>query len=291
MKDQINHFLDQLDRSERTIGTYRWALSYFVKIVGDAELDMETYEAFLPDLRNHSPSTKRVLMSAIDGLYSFHECGDPQRMKKLKNFYIKKTGSRIINPDRDAIERVIKHCEGLQADLLDLRDRAFVLMLADSGFRISELTKVKRGDIDWKNERVVIVGKRDKQAVIRLSRRSLDALKAYLQARSEMDGNTGKPLGSLPLFAQHGNISTTKAMTPDGMRKAVKGRIKQAGIDPLAVRIHDFRHYFVTMIVLATDGNLKLAQELARHDSSTTTQGYAHLSETEKDMAYDEIFN
>jgi integrase len=73
------------------------------------------------------------------------------------------------------------------------------------------------------------------------------------------------------------------------MWKAIKGRMKEAGIDEHLVRIHDFRHYFVTMTYLAL-GDLKLSQELARHESIATTNRYAHFG-GEADKAYDEIFN
>jgi site-specific recombinase XerD len=38
-------------------------------------------------------------------------------------------------------------------------------------------------------------------------------------------------------------------------------------------------------------GNLKLAQELARHQDTSTTQLYAHLSNDELDQGYFEIFD
>ena len=73
------------------------------------------------------------------------------------------------------------------------------------------------------------------------------------------------------------------------MWKAIKDRMTEAGVDRQLVRIHDFRHYFVTMTYLAK-GNLKLSQELARHESISTTNRYAHFG-GEADIAYDEIFN
>ncbi|MGB9669476.1 MAG: tyrosine-type recombinase/integrase, partial [Anaerolineales bacterium] len=54
---------------------------------------------------------------------------------------------------------------------------------------------------------------------------------------------------------------------------------------------HSFRHYFVTTVLRGSGGNLKLAQELARHKSISVTQRYAHLSDDELDQGYDEIFN
>jgi site-specific recombinase XerC len=52
---------------------------------------------------------------------------------------------------------------------------------------------------------------------------------------------------------------------------------------------HSFRHYFVTS-VLQGSGNLKIAQELARHKNIQVTQRYAHLSNDELDKAYYEVF-
>ena len=54
---------------------------------------------------------------------------------------------------------------------------------------------------------------------------------------------------------------------------------------------HSFRHYFVTTVLRGSGGNLKMAQDLARHKNIQVTQRYAHLSEDELDKTYHEIFN
>jgi integrase len=124
-------------------------------------------------------------------------------------------------------------------------------------------------------------------------------LKAYLHARADVEPNSRTPLGSQPLFARH-DIRASKKIRPitaGGMWKAIKGapkqriigRIEEAGVERNAVRIHDFRHYFVTMTYLAK-GDLKMSQVLARHESIATTNRYAHFN-TEVAKAYDEIFN
>ena len=53
---------------------------------------------------------------------------------------------------------------------------------------------------------------------------------------------------------------------------------------------HSFRHYFVTNVLNKT-GNLKIAQEFARHSTVNVTQRYAHLTDRELDDTYDDIFN
>lgn len=285
MNEKAEKYLSTLDRSVNTIKAYRWALHYYFNVVDS--LSDEAYEKFLVSLNGYKPSTKSIMKAAVMGLYEFCEAGDLARRVKLNKHYTRKVKTKPVSFDRDAVEKIISHCDTLTGDLMELRDRAFVLTLADSGFRISELTGLTRGDIDWREERVAIVGKGEKSAVVRLSKRSVKSLQDYLHARQEFDGSSGKPIGSLPLFAQHGNVGRIKPMSIGGMRKAIRARMKEAGA---RVRIHDFRHYFVTMAVMAT-GSLKVAQELARHESTVTTNRYAHYADTELDKTYDKIFN
>jgi integrase/recombinase XerC len=281
-------FLETLGRTANTKKTYRNALEQYFGIVGD-NLSDEAYKKFMTAIRKHSPSTKRIYSTAVNELFKFGDIGNPAYRDKLNEHFIEPARITNVIFDRDGIEKIITYCDTLQGDLIQLRDRAFVLTLADSGFRISELAGLKRGDIDWKERRVFLADAKGGQpALVRLSERSVAALQKYLKARAQLDGASGKPLNSLPLFAQHGRINKIKPMTIDGMRNAIKDRMKEAGAE---VRLHDFRHYFVTMVVIATEGNMKVAQTLARHKSIGMTQRYTHYAETEIDQQYDTIFN
>lgn len=300
MTIQIDEFLSSLNRKKTTIVTYRYALRRFVEVVGvNAELNTETYIKFLKSIKNLSPSTNRIWRTAVLKFYAFCKAGNWAELEEATEHYTRKPGKRIVNFNREAVEKVVAYCEflngsssdSLRSRLETLRDRAFVLTLADTGLRISEACSLKRGDIDWLEQRAIIIGKGDKQAVVRFSNRSIQALKDYLHARSAVDPNSRIPLASQPLFARHDIRASKKIrpITPGGMWKAIKDRMTEAGVDRHTVRIHDFRHYFVTMTYLAK-GNLKLSQELARHESIATTNRYAHFG-SETDVAYDEIFN
>lgn len=292
LKIEMKRFLDTLDRSPRTILTYHNSLEQFVYAIGEnAELTTESYTIFLASLKSKSPSTQRVYTTAVLKFYAFCKAGDLAELKEATAHSTRKAGKRIVNFNREAVEKVIQYIASLNGDLEALRDRAFVLTLVDTGLRISEACSLKRSDIDWMEQRAIIIGKGDKQAVVRFSNRSIEALKAYLHARSGVEPNSRKPLGSQPLFARH-DIRASKQVRPitaGGMWKAIKSRIEEAGVERSAVRIHDFRHYFVTMTYLAKR-DLKLSQILARHESISTTNRYAHFG-SEADAAYDEIFN
>ena len=299
IKTTINNFLNTLDRAPKTIFAYRNALHQFLNVVGeDAELNTATYIRFLVSLQNKSPSTQRVYISAVLKFYTFCRAGNWTELQNATQHYRRKSAKRIVRFNRESVEKVIVYCESLNGEassslstkLEALRDRAFVLTLADTGLRISEACSLKRGDIDL-DERRGIIGISDNKDVIRFSERSIRALREYLLARSPVEPNSRQLLGSQPLFARH-DIRASKKIRPitsGGMWKAIKDRITEAGVDRSMVRIHDFRHYFVTRIYL-TKKDLKLSQELARHKSISTTYRYAHLG-SEVDTSYEEIFN
>ena len=283
-------------RSPRTYSTYHQAMKHFTAIVGpEAPLTADTYAEFLRGLGDLSPATQATYKTAALGLYTYYaENGGDVNLLALKaaaRRYVKKKGQRLPQFDREAIDQVINYAKSLRGDLISLRDRAFILTLADTGLRVSEACSLRRGDIDWNEKHAMVIGKGDKQGVVRFSNRSLDAIKDYLASRTKLDGDTGRPLTALPLFARHDKKSGKRVLkvSSNGIWYAIKERIREAGVSPDAVRIHDFRHYFVTMVYLAT-GDLKAAQELARHSDSKTTSLYAHLG-GKIDEIYDDVFN
>ena len=139
--------------------------------------------------------------------------------------------------------------------LRDLRDRAFLLTLADTGLRVHEACKLRRGDLDWNEGRANIIGKGDREAVVRFSRRSLASLRDYLAARQKLDGASGRAIPSLPLFARHdkGAGKKVKPITTATGRNIVSQRVQEAlGAEAVGtITPHSFRHYFVTTVLRA----------------------------------------
>jgi integrase len=263
-------------------------------------------------LKNFSSATERLYLTAVAGFYEFvaaERLADINlpRLRLLIRQRARRPGIRLPQFPAEDIERVLgfmsdpanlvvrpgSDADAENARLREIRDRAFLLTLADTGLRVHEACALRRGDIDWNEGRAVIIGKGDKQAVVRFSTRSMKALKDYLALRSSLDGGSGRPLSSLPLFARHdkGAGKKVKPITTTTGRNIVTERVIQILGKEAEGKItpHSFRHYFVTT-VLRGSGNLKLAQELARHSNIQVTQRYAHLSDDELDKGYYEIF-
>ena len=317
--DTMNAYLDtiRLSRSEHTASTYRNALNSFratlanhgypVKGTQIAEISEDAIAWFAADLKAYSPATERLYLTAVSGYYEYLVAErlvdlNLPRVHLLIRQRARRPGVRLPQFPRNDIETVIEYAKNIDLTIYDnehlklqaLRDRAFLLTLADTGLRVHEACKLRRGDIDWNEGQAIITGKGNKQAVIRFSDRSLKVLKEYLNARATLDGASGRPLTSLPLFARHDRRAgkKVKPITTRTGQNIINQRVKEAlGKDAVGtITPHSFRHYFVTTVLLAS-GNLKLAQELARHSNIAITQRYAHLSNDELDRGYHEIFN
>lgn len=318
--DSVASFLDGVRqaRSPNTARTYANALRSFQQALRRESVDpgsvacSEASEAWLgafaSALKTYSPATERLYLAAARAWYEYlaaeglAEVNLP-RLQQIIRQRARRPGQRLPQFPREAIERILSFAQQLPdsgdkdpaSHLRRLRDRAFLLTLADTGLRVHEACGLRRGDIDWHEARALLIGKGNRQAVVRFSRRALSALRDYLAARAAADGASGRPLAALPLFARH-DKGTGRRVAPISTatgRAIVHVRSAEALGEPMSgiITPHAFRHYFVTAVLRGSGGNLKLAQELARHRSITVTQRYAHLADDELDRGYAEIFD
>jgi integrase/recombinase XerC len=314
----ISKYLDtvRMARSVNTGRAYTNGMRLFSTVLKDMNIDedhspvtilTEDAGSWMADaLKDFSPATEQLYLAATIRFFEYlaaERLADINlpRLRLLLRQRTRRPGQRLPQFPRNEIESILEYVNMFTNGLSDnpaerlraLRDRAFLITLADTGLRVHEACNLRRGDIDWNEGRAVIIGKGDKQAVVRFSNRSLSALKEYLTERALLDGGSGRPLSSLPLFARHdkGAGKKVKPITTTTGRNIVSERVQQALGKNAEGRItpHSFRHYFVTTVLRAS-GNLKLAQELARHASIQVTQRYAHLSDDELDKGYHEIF-
>ena len=315
----ISGYIDtvRLARSENTARTYANALNFFTQVLdvrnispSETPISAISEDALtwtIAALKVYAPTTERLYLAALTGFYTYLDADrladvNMSRVKQIIRLRARKPGQRLPQFPREDIDTIIKAVDDYtQPSVKDekqrlraLRDRAFIITLADTGLRVHEICELRRGDVDWNEGRAIIIGKGDKQAVIRFSSRSMRSLKDYLAARQKLDGSSGRPLPSLPLFARHdrGAGKKVKPITTATGRNIIKDRVREILGEEAVGKItpHSFRHYFVTTVLRAT-GNLKMAQELARHSNISVTQRYAHLSNDELDRGYYEIFD
>ncbi|MCE5208912.1 MAG: tyrosine-type recombinase/integrase [Chloroflexi bacterium] len=319
IQQAIQGFLDSLNgsRSANTARTYANGMGLYKIVLADNGIDIEstpiielsedTILWLIADMKFLAPTTERLYLTSVTQFFEYLSAGqlaniNLSRIKLLIHQRARRPGVRLPQFPVTAIKTVLAHAEQLNTvpvedeieKLRNLRDRAFLITLADTGLRVHEACGLRRGDIDWNESKAVVLGKGNREDVVRFSKRALEAIQLYLKSRAELDGASGRPLSSMPIFARHdkGVGKRINAMTTATGRNIVAQRVKEA-LGPEAagtITPHSFRHYFVTTVLKAS-GNLKMAQALARHQNIAVTTRYAHLNDDELDRGYYEIFD
>lgn len=163
---------------------------------------------------------------------------------------------------------------------LGLRDRAILETLYATGLRVSELVGLRIHDVVEGVDEITVVGKRDKQRVVLLGSRAMDALSAYISVgRPKLAAKAQIPPDALFL----GRLGT--AITARSVGRIVDKYVEQVS-GTLKISPHTLRHSFATHL-MNHGADLRSVQELLGHENVTTTQIYTHVSRERLKEVYD----
>jgi integrase/recombinase XerC len=217
-------------RSEKTAKAYNNALETFFNMLAKQELDVsiipvdQLREVSISDFVSYinalSPSTESLYLQVIKNFFEFLNAENlatinvsqvrmlirqrTRRPKVQTSDYPEEDIICIINSMQKISENLTSDSDYSKTSLLrDARDSALILTLADTGLRVEEVCKLKVGDMDWRNHRIVLVGRGKKQSLIRFSTRAMSSVRLYLDLRSDLDTRAGTSLTELPLYARH----------------------------------------------------------------------------------------
>ena len=170
----------------------------------------------------------------------------------------------------------------------ELRDRAILEVLYSCGLRVSELTGLNWEDVDPNLEVLRVKGKGQKERIVPIGRKALDALSQYRTEIPALLGNNYQPASldgsagqARPIFLnQRGG-----RLTPRSVARLVAGRAKQCGLVH-KISPHALRHTFATHL-LDAGADLRAIQELLGHSSLSSTQKYTHVNLDRLTQVYD----
>ena len=157
------------------------------------------------------------------------------------------------------------------------RDRAILELLYSSGLRLSELTGLNCGDVDMQGATVHVTGKGNKDRIIPVGRKALQALRQWYQSRVQLAAADEKAL----FVSNRGT-----RISPRSVQARVTHWARHQGIDA-KVYPHLFRHSFATHL-LESSHDLRAVQELLGHANISTTQVYTHLDFQHLAQIYDQ---
>lgn len=159
------------------------------------------------------------------------------------------------------------------------RDRAMVDLLYASGLRVTELIKLRVGDVDLSSGVVRVTGKNNKQRLVPVGRAALASIEAYL-AGERAALLKGRVSPYLFVTARGG------ALTRQAFWKLLRSRGTAAGA---AKRVHPhmLRHTFATHL-LEGGADLRSVQAMLGHADIGTTQIYTHVMRSRLRKVIDE---
>lgn len=151
-------------------------------------------------------------------------------------------------------------------DFESLRNKLIIELFYSTGVRRSELINIKITDIDFVNETVKVLGKRNKERFIPLLKSVQKSLIKYLEMRNKNETNS-----SYLFITKKGKIiyDTLVYRVINNYFSSVSSKVKKSP--------HILRHSFATHL-LNEGADLNSVKELLGHSSLASTQVYTHSS-------------
>ena len=284
-QDQIKDYLDELQYQRRlskhTLSNYQRDLFAFADYCEQAYAD-ELNE--WPDIlsahirqfisKRHqqglAPSSLQRNLSSVRSFFNYLLKQGIVKNNPAKGITAPRSGRHLPHVlDVDQTSRLMEI--ETSNDILAIRDKAILELFYSAGLRLTEL--VQLNIIDYKENKVRVLGKGNKQREVPVGKQAQRALSQWLGRRSELlsSETESKEDSERALFlGKRGS-----RISPRTIQKRMSDWAIKQGID-IHVHPHMLRHSFASHI-LESSGDLRAVQELLGHSDISTTQIYTHL--------------
>ena len=275
LQDYLEYCQYRKELDNKTVKAYRIDLRQYFEFVGECDLDKNWIERYITNLhKNFRQKTVKRKIASVKAFYNFLEDEEliqenPFRKIKVK---FKETSELPKILPREEIEQLL---QSMYTDLKIrkkkeksiLRDIAVVETLFATGARVSEISNIKKENINLNTGVIRIMGKGGKERYILIGERSvLELLKRYYEQNYENIKQSGY------FFVNRDG----ERFSEQSIRLMIKRYAKNAGIER-NITPHMFRHSFATYLI--EEGvDISCVQRILGHSSIKTTQIYIHVA-------------
>lgn len=281
----IKDFMDDRrlrELSGNTLNMYRDALcrleSYLDVNKSIDKVTLENLREFMKveESRGLSKKTMKTRTQCVKSFFRWlvdEEFIDKDPSKRLPQIRLE---DKVLPPL--SVEEVQIILNGIDVNSIQgIRDRLLILLLADSGARVSEAISIKLKDLDLDAKRIRIMGKGSKERYLRfsnLTKLELGRFLRKLQADQKQD--------TLYLFE---NPDTGMHITRGAAYKIVRRSAEKVGLH--GVHPHQFRRSF-TSEYISSGGDLFTLQKELGHTDLQMVRKYASIYDPDVDRKHQE---
>jgi integrase/recombinase XerC len=269
--------LEAEEKSPKTIEAYTYGVVQLAEFLRDegraddvAEVTAADVRRFLASLKDRvTPSTRYNRYSGCRQFFAWCVREDELDVSPMANVRPPKVPElRTEMLTKDQMKALLADCAG--KDFVSRRDTAVILMLADTGVRLSELTNLTVDDVDLRSRLAHVVGKGRRPRTVAYGVRTAQALDRYLRLRRQ-HARAAAP----NLWLAEKN---KPPLTVEGVKQMLGRRGQNIGV---RVHAHMFRHMFADAWLKAggSEGDL---QELAGWKSAQMVRRYASANRAER---------
>lgn len=272
----IKHIKHEKRYSLHTITAYKNDLNQFSNYLSSqysitdlTKVNSSIVRSWLVSLIENKLSAKTInrKLSSIKAFYRFLQANGKVDSSPLVNVSAPRIPKKLpVFVEQDNMDQLFDQIDWGE-DFTELRDRLIIELLYWTGIRRSELINLKTNDIDFSNQQIKVLGKRNKERIIPISTTTIKLLNNYLVKRSEL---LTKKKQCLWLFVtEKGN------KVYDKLIYRVINRYLALVTTISKKSPHVLRHTFATHM-LNNGADLNTIKEILGHSSLASTQVYTH---------------
>lgn len=273
-------FLEGEGIKTRTRSSYLSALKFYLMFLTGigVEYDAVTFhqvtkwKVWMLRERHAKPRALNSSLSAVRSFYRWLRISNYLHHDPLVDVRCMKAPKLLPKPVSEPW--VIKILEAAESEI----DRALLETLYAGGGRIGEMESMKVGGVDFREMRIAVMGKGEKERFVQIGKPAAAAIERWLSFRARR-GEALLP--SDPLWVG----CRWMKMDKKTMRRHLRDCAEKAGY-PEKIWPHRFRHSFCTHL-LDHGADLRKVQELAGHDNIVSTTIYTEVSTAQQRIAYE----
>ena len=265
--------------SKNTIETYlinfnkysKYCENNNIDIINVEYIDLLNYLTYLKEKEHYTPKSINTIISMLKSFYNY----------LLLDGYIENNPTSLLKspkipkklPNYLSEEEISKLFYSIDTSKnLGKRNYLLLLLLYDTGVRVSELINIRINDIDFENKTIKIIGKGDKERLVYFTSDALAVILDYLRENNKnylFSNQKGTPI------------------TRNEVYNIVVRCCEEAGINK-HVTPHMIRHSFATHMII-NDADIMSVKTILGHSNVTTTQIYTHFNKKDLKRKYDEL--